>query len=184
MPAGRICGNLPKSLSFHYSANPTPEQRTLAADLIDSGGQLADKLDRKKFGRAFVVVVALDETERVVGVAAVKERQRDVAEVGYLIVHPDFRRQGVAQELTRLRIETAKGKGLQLLFTNVRRDNVESIGNMRKAGFQFWGDFVSAYNTGRVISWFYYPLNSHVDYKGRLLRLTRQLKNAAGNACR
>lgn len=162
-------------MSFHYNQNPDSAQRAEAADLIDSGGQLAEKLDRKKFQRACVVVVALDDSNTVVGVAAVKERQGEVAEIGYLIVHPDFRRRGIAQELTRQRIEAARATGLRLLFTNVRRNNTESIGNLLKAGFRHWGDFVSAYHASRVISWFFLPLAGDVDWQVAMEQRTRQL---------
>ena len=109
---------------------------------------------------------------------AVKERQGRIAEVGYLIVHTDHRRKGIAQELTRRRIEAARAQGLELLFTNVRRNNVESVGNLRKAGFRFWGDFFSAYNTGRVISWYYYPLQDEGNFRANLVGLTKELKPA------
>ena len=163
-------------MNFDYTQNPDSAQRADAADLIDSGAQLAEKLNRKKFQRSCVVIVALDERKTVVGVAAVKERQRDVAEIGYLIVHPDFRRRGIAQELTRRRIVVAREIGLRLLFSTIRRDNAESIGNLRKAGFQHWGDFVSAYHATRVISWFFFPLADDVDCAAEMERRTFQLK--------
>jgi ribosomal protein S18 acetylase RimI-like enzyme len=165
-----------RAVSFHYTASPDPAQREQAGDLIDAGEQLAEKLDREKLRRACAVIVALDPTNRVIGVAAIKERQGDIAELGYLVVHPDFRRCGIAQELTNRRIEEAKGKGLRLLFTNVRQNNKESIGNLQKAGFRYWGDFVSAYHTKRLISGFFYPLAAHVDWQTHMERLTRHLK--------
>lgn len=169
-------------MTLNYSANPTAAQRTEAADLIDSGGQLAEKLDRTKFARSCVVVVALEKIGRVVGVGAVKKRRGNIAEVGYLIVDPNFRRRHIAQELTRRRIEAAREAGLELLFTNIRSDNIESLGNLRKAGFIFWGDFMSAYHTGRVISWYYFPLRAGGQCEAHLARLTRNLKTAPPNA--
>lgn len=126
-------------MTYHYTASPTDAQLEKAADLVDAGGQLAAKLDRKKFRRSSVVVVALDENEVVVGAAAVKERKAKAAEIGYLIVHKDHRKLGSAQDLTQHRIAAAKEKGLALLFANVRRDNIPSIGNLRKAKFEHWG---------------------------------------------
>lgn len=166
-------------MSFLYSLSPDSKQREQAADLIDAGGQLAEKLDRKRFQRACVIVVALDQAHRVIGVGVVKERQGDVAEIGYLMVHPDFRRRGIAQELTRRRIEAARKLGLHLLYTNVRRDNEKSIGNLLKVDFQFWGVFVSAYDTGRIISWFFYPLTTKVSGSAQMDSLTRHLKRAS-----
>jgi RimJ/RimL family protein N-acetyltransferase len=165
-------------MSYLCSSRPDSKQIQQAADLIDAGGQLAKKLDRNRFEQACIIVVALDPALRVIGVAAVKERRGDVAEIGYLIVHPDFRRRGIAQELTRRRIEAARELGLRLLYTNVRRDNDESIGNLHKAEFLFWGDFVSAHDTGHVISWFFYPLTTKVDGPAQMERLTRRLKRS------
>ncbi len=165
-------------MKISYSAAPTPAQREAAADLIDAGGQLAEKLDRAKLARACVIVIALDAAGRVIGVGAVKERRGSIAEVGYLMVDPEFRRRGIAQELTQRRIAAARDAGLELLFTNVRRDNVESRGNLHKAGFVLWGDFMSAYHTQRVISWFYYPLTAEARVEAHLKRLTRKLPKA------
>jgi RimJ/RimL family protein N-acetyltransferase len=163
-------------VNFRYIVNPNTAELNKAADLIDSGGQLAEKLDREKFKRSGAIVVAFNQENAVVGVAAIKEPQGDVAEIGYLIVDLDFRRRGIAQELTKRRIDAAKEKGLRLLFTNVRRNNTESIGNLKKADFRHWGDFMSAYQTNRVISWFFYPLATDVDWRSHMERLTQYLK--------
>ena len=163
-------------MAVTYSSAPTEDQLEQAADLVDSGGQLAAKLDRTKFRRSSVLVVALDNGGTVVGAAAVKPRQGAIAETGYLIVRPDHRRQGIAEQLTERRIDEARRKGIALLFSNVRRDNEPSIGNLRKTKFQHWGDFVSAYGTDHVISWFYCSLDPNRDAHADLKNLTDGLK--------
>jgi GNAT superfamily N-acetyltransferase len=165
-----------RTSSIHYTIAPNDEQLAAAADLIDYGGQLAEKLDRYRFQQSSVIVVAFEDA-KVVGVAAVKRRRGDAAETGYLVVHKNYRRIGIGNYLLTRRIEESRKQGLAFLYTNVRAMNEESIGNLKKSGFQFWGNFISRYGTPHIISWFFYPLIDQVDFHARMKVLTDGMKS-------
>src|SRR5690348_10530695 len=105
-------------MKISYTTVLSNAQFDQAGDLIDAGEQLAEELDRSRLRRASVLVAALNSEGDVIGVGAVKERQGDVAETGYLVVHPDCRRQGIGQELTKRRLDEARRLGMALVYTN------------------------------------------------------------------
>ncbi|MGL4476351.1 MAG: GNAT family N-acetyltransferase [Shewanella sp.] len=134
-----------------------------AAALIDNRDDNAHPLDHQGYCLSRAVIVALAPSGQLVGCAAIKQGEGDVAEMGYLVVHPDFRRQGIAQRLTQERVSRAKALGIKLLWATVRDENLASKANLNKAGWQFWHSFYSARGTGNIIDWFYLPLHDDVN---------------------
>ncbi|MBV7317339.1 GNAT family N-acetyltransferase [Shewanella sp. NIFS-20-20] len=151
------------SHQYTYIETQDPELIRQAAALIDQRDDNAHPLDHDSFCRSRAVIVALKTDGSLVGCAAIKEGAGDVAEMGYLVVHPDYRRQGIAQRLTQERVRRARAVGVKLLWATVRDENQASKANLLKAGWTFWHSFYSVRGTGNIIDWFYMPLMDDVD---------------------
>ncbi|WP_342343040.1 GNAT family N-acetyltransferase [Shewanella salipaludis] len=137
--------------------------RCQAAALVDSRDDNAHPLDHEAFFAARAIIVALNAARRVVGCAVIKAGAGEVAELGYLVVAPDYRRLGLATRLTAKRIQQAKTLGIKLLFATVREENNLSRANLVKAGFKLWGKYLSIRGTGNSIDWYYLPLAADLD---------------------
>lgn len=161
-----------------YTTKPTPAQLEQGAKIVDAGQQLIGKLDPNKLAQAEGLVVAL-RGNVAVGLAAIKKAKiTGVAEIGYLAVAEDLRKHGIGHALTLKRIQLGRDLGLSMIYSNIRRTNEASIGNARKAGYQYWGDFYSAYDPEQVLSWFHLPLKDGIDTKRIMTKLTAELTPA------
>ena len=139
------------------------EDLALAATLVDSRDDNAHPLDHEYFFHSRAVILAKTNEGDIVGCAAIKAGSGIVGELGYLVVSPCYRCQGIAQGLTLKRIEVAKSLGIAILFATIRAENTSSRANLLKAGFQFWRDYLSIRGTGNTVGWYYLPLKEHVD---------------------
>lgn len=142
-----------------------------AAQLIDGRDDAAHPLDHALFYRSRAVVVALTSTQKVVGCAAIKAGAGAVGELGFLVVSPSFRRQGIAKALTQRRIEVAKSLGITLLFATIRDENQISKANLLQSGFYFWRNYLSIRGTANCIGWYYLALDTQVDVDSVMLSL-------------
>lgn len=149
------------TLMIHYVALPTPGQLDAAARLIDS--TLKRPLRIRPFQKSLFFVLALNATAEVAGVAAIKKRKGNAAEIGHIAVDGLYRRQGIATRLTQIVIAEATRQRIQLLYAWVKKSNVASTGNLEKSGFCFWGNYVKRPGRSSVKSWFYLPLSTEVD---------------------
>jgi len=139
--------------------------------LIDGRDDNAHPLDHQVFFDSRAVILAKTFEGEIVGCAAIKAGKGTVGELGYLVVSPHYRRQGIAQGLTQKRIEVAKALGIMILYATIRAENTSSQANLLKAGFQFWRDYLSIRGTGNTVGWYYLALSANVDAEAIMLSL-------------
>ena len=148
---------------IQFVISEQPEELALAAQLIDGRDDNAHPLDHQVFFDSRAVILAKTLEGEIVGCAAIKAGKGTVGELGYLVVSPHYRRQGIAQGLTQKRIEVAKALGIMILYATIRAENTSSQANLLKAGFQFWRDYLSIRGTGNTVGWYYLALSANVD---------------------
>lgn len=156
---------------IQFVISEQPEELALAAQLIDGRDDNAHPLDHQVFFDSRAVILAKTFEGEIVGCAAIKAGKGTVGELGYLVVSPHYRRQGIAQGLTQKRIEVAKALGIMILYATIRAENTSSQANLLKAGFQFWRDYLSIRGTGNTVGWYYLALSANVDAEAIMLSL-------------
>lgn len=161
---------------IQFVISEQPEELALAAQLIDGRDDNAHPLDHQVFFDSRAVILAKTLEGEIVGCAAIKAGKGTVdkgtvGELGYLVVSPYYRRQGIAQGLTQKRIEVAKALGISILYATIRAENTSSQANLLKAGFQFWRDYLSIRGTGNTVGWYYLALSTNVDAEAIMLSL-------------
>lgn len=161
---------------IQFVISEQPEELALAAQLIDGRDDNAHPLDHQVFFDSRAVILAKTLEGEIVGCAAIKAGKGTVdkgtvGELGYLVVSPYYRRQGIAQGLTQKRIEVAKALGISILYATIRAENTSSQANLLKAGFQFWRDYLSVRGTGNTVGWYYLALSANVDAEAIMLSL-------------
>ncbi|WP_173497071.1 GNAT family N-acetyltransferase [Shewanella sp. ISTPL2] len=154
--------------NIQFVIGKKPEELALAAQLIDGRDDNAHPLDHQVFFHSRAVILAKTIEGEIVGCAAIKAGKGTVGkctvgELGYLVVSPYYRRQGIAQGLTQKRIEVAKALGMSILYATIRAENTSSQANLLKAGFQFWRNYLSIRGTGNTVGWYYLALSVNVD---------------------
>lgn len=154
--------------NIQFVIGKKPEELALAAQLIDGRDDNAHPLDHQVFFDSRAVILAKTIEGEIVGCAAIKAGKGTVdkgtvGELGYLVVSPHYRRQGIAQGLTHKRIEVAKALGMSILYATIRAENTSSQANLLKAGFQFWRNYLSIRGTGNTVGWYYLALSVNVD---------------------
>lgn len=154
--------------NIQFVIGKKPEELALAAQLIDGRDDNAHPLDHQVFFHSRAVILAKTIEGEIVGCAAIKAGKGTVdkgtvGELGYLVVSPHYRRQGIAQGLTQKRIEVAKALGILILYATIRAENTSSQANLLKAGFQFWRNYLSIRGTGNTVGWYYLALSVNVD---------------------
>ena len=149
--------------NIQFVIGEKPEELALAAQLIDGRDDNAHPLDHQVFFHSRAVILAKTIEGEIVGCAAIKAGKGTVGELGYLVVSPYYRRQGIAQGLTHKRIEVAKALGMSILYATIRAENTSSQANLLKAGLQFWRNYLSIRGTGNTVGWYYLALSVNVD---------------------
>ncbi|MCU8038771.1 GNAT family N-acetyltransferase [Shewanella oncorhynchi] len=154
--------------NIQFVIGEKPEELALAAQLIDGRDDNAHPLDHQVFFHSRAVILAKTIEGEIVGCAAIKAGKGTVdkgtvGELGYLVVSPYYRRQGIAQGLTQKRIEVAKALGILILYATIRAENTSSQANLLKAGFKFWRNYLSIRGTGNTVGWYYLALSVNVD---------------------
>ncbi len=156
---------------IQYVICQSPEELAAAVNLLDNRDDNAHPLDHSVFVRSRAVILAKAASGEIVGCAAIKAGEGEVGELGYLVVTPAYRRQGIAQTLTIKRIEVAQSLGISLLFATIRAENAASRVNLLKAGFQFWRNYLSIRGTGNTVGWYFLALQADIDVEGIMLAL-------------
>lgn len=149
--------------NIQFVIGEKPQELALAAQLIDGRDDNAHPLDHQVFFHSRAVILAKTIEGEILGCAAIKAGKGTVGELGYLVVSPHYRRQGIAQGLTQKRIEVAKALGILILYATIRAENTSSQANLLKAGFQFWRNYLSIRGTGNTVGWYYLALSANVD---------------------
>lgn len=160
-----------------YLETKDPAHLKAAANLVDSRDDNAHPLSHELFFESRAVVIALTKTGGLVGCAAIKKGHGDIAETGYLMVAPAYRRRGIAQRLTQERINIARDNGVKLLWATIRAENTASQANLLKNGWHFWRNYLSIRGTGNTVGWYYYPLVSNLD-------IDKKMNTLVGNRIR
>lgn len=150
---------MPLNPNITYVIQPAAPLLEQAMDLLDTRTNVAHLLDRPAFLSAFFTVVAMDN-DKVVGVATIKGGEASAKELGFLMVDPTYRRQGIAAALTSHRLRYAQEQGVSLLYSVIKESNLPSISNMQKHNFHFFGRYQSAMGSGLWFDWYYFPLHS------------------------
>ncbi|MCL1036298.1 GNAT family N-acetyltransferase [Shewanella corallii] len=157
--------------AFIYKVTSEPAHLKAAANLVDTRDDNAHPLNHESFFRSRSVVIAMTNEGGLIGCAAIKEGEGEVAEMGYLMVSPAYRRRGVAQRLTEERVEVARRDGIKLLWATVRDENKASQANLLKNGWHFWRNYLSVRGTGNTIGWYYMPLVEDLDVDAMMEKL-------------
>ena len=131
-----------------------------AADLIDENGHRTLPVDRFSFLRLPLLVIA-KHGSRVVGAAAVSRLSSGALEIGFMTVHRDYRRQGIARKLTEMRILFARRNRCFAIYAMVRPDNKASWGNLKKIGFRRYGYYLHKEDGTTPMICCYYPLTNN-----------------------
>jgi GNAT superfamily N-acetyltransferase len=77
--------------------------------------------------------------EKIVGFGGYTGRKQ--IELNNLMVHPDFRRQGIGQALLQARLKHLAHLGFSQVTTNILEGNYASLGNIKKQGFEIFDKF-------------------------------------------
>ena len=84
------------------------------------------------------IILAYDE-DRIIGSGRLIRRKEDVqkhvADMTKLMVHPDYRNKYIGEKISRMRIDEAKKRGIEILFAEVRSNNILAINLCKKLGF-------------------------------------------------
>ena len=148
----------PAILAFRFPTSPSSGLLQGFADALDENGHLPDRVNRAQLAMAPYILAASTTEGECVGGCTIKQRDGNMAEIGFMLVKEKYRRLGLAQYMTRLRIDHARQQGLRLLYARVRGNNIRSMNNLRKAGFQSGGDFLGEKDHASTITWLYLAL--------------------------
>jgi GNAT superfamily N-acetyltransferase len=77
----------------------------------------------------------------IVGCASYLGSGRDRINLANLMVHPDYRRRGIGQALLEKRLEILTQKGCELVTTTIVADNLPSLNNVAKQGFELFSRY-------------------------------------------
>ncbi|EJK2114663.1 histone acetyltransferase [Vibrio navarrensis] len=158
--------------SLRYEINPSKELIDCAERHLNTLPNASRLLRSIDLASDFCVVVAMDG-EQLVGVATIKSLvQGKNGELGHLFVLPEYQRQGIAKELTRLRIEYAKANGLDLLYAVIKDHNEASASNLVQHGFVRYGWLYSLSNSGLKFAWYFMTLAEGLDAEVVMQTLT------------
>jgi len=80
-----------------------------------------------------------------------------------MLVDKKYRQLGFAERMIKDRIRYARKLGVKMLYAKVRGKNIKSMNNLRKAGFQCSGDYLSQKDLYSTVSWFYLSLGLMSD---------------------
>ncbi|QSX36202.1 GNAT family N-acetyltransferase [Shewanella sedimentimangrovi] len=149
-------------MELEITAARSPEDFDAAIALLQSRDDNHHPLDPEQLRRARLLLLARQQGQ-LLGCAAIKAGTGEVGELGYLMVAPGSRRSGIAKSLTQARMAAAREMGLSLLFATVRAENSASRDNLLRAGWQFFGDYLSIRGTGNRIGWYFFPLKADID---------------------
>jgi GNAT superfamily N-acetyltransferase len=111
-----------------------------ANTLVEVEERIIESLQAAEEGRQVLFVAEVDGV--VVGTGAFVRNTHPLhahrAEVGGLVVHPDYRRRGIARRIVERIAETASSMGLEMLEISVRGETpAEEV--YRRLGFTEWG---------------------------------------------
>ncbi len=109
-------------------------------DLISNISKISGYIDYiSKIGPSYIndgTVIVGEETGTITGFLKIEELIDNTSWLGGLRVHPDFRRKGIAMQLTREAVNMGKVRGHTATRILISTDNVASIELSKKSGFK------------------------------------------------
>lgn len=161
-----------RTLPFVFTDEPSPKLLEKFAHALNRNGHLPYRINLEQLLQLTYVQIAHTHDGEFIAGCAIKHCDGELAEIGFMLVDKNYRRLGLAEYMTKTRINIAQKKGANILYTKVREDNVKSMNNLRKAGFQTAGSFFSQKDSFSPVTWLYLPLKpmSHQECSQRLKR--------------
>ena len=75
-----------------------------------------------------------------------------LAEIGFTMVHSNYKGQGIMKQMVNFLIEKANNDGLEWLFSKVNKSNFASSKSLQKNGFDTYCDYIKPVNKNEFIS--------------------------------
>lgn len=122
----------------YVARGETPEGFAKQVRMVARGRTLPFKLLTRVSGIKWQLFVA-ELDGKVVGFGSYLGRTK--MELANLMVHPDYRRQGIGQALLEKRLEYLREQGYPFVTTTILASNQASLGNVRKQGFEVFDQF-------------------------------------------
>jgi len=148
----------PEHSGIIFTDTPSPDLLNKFTFALNANGHLRYHVNVEQLLSVSYIQIAYTPWGDFVGGSTIKCCDNTVAEMGYMLVAREYRRQGLAEGMTISRIRYARKTGIKILCAKVRKNNVNSIANLRKAGFQPVDEFLRQKYDLSAISWFYLPL--------------------------
>jgi len=145
-------------LPFVFTNEPSIELLNTFVEALNQNGHLPYKVSLKQLLDTSYLQVAHTPEGEFVGGCSIKLRDGEIAKMGLMLVDKKYRQFGIAEYMTQLRIGHAKRLGIKMLYAKVRGNNISSMNNLYKAGFQVMGNFLSEKYLYSTITWLYLPL--------------------------
>lgn len=125
------------SLLNHYAQDPMGGSEPLAADVL---ARLCDDLAKRPFAFSFIAWAASTDGERAVGLVNCMEgystfKAKPLINIHDLIVHSDWRGQGVGQRLMQAVEHVARSKGACKITLEVLTGNRTAMQSYERFGF-------------------------------------------------
>lgn len=145
-------------LPFIFTSEPSIELLNTFVEALNENGHLPYTVSLKQLLDALYVQIAHTPEGEFIGGCTIKHSDGVLAEIGYMLVNKKYRRLGVADYMTQLRISHAKQLQIKILYVKVKGNNTDSMNNLYKAGFQSMGIFLSERGLYSAMTWLYLPL--------------------------
>ncbi|MDT8426625.1 MAG: GNAT family N-acetyltransferase [Methyloprofundus sp.] len=157
-------------LGAESTESPSTEQLNTFVQALNENGHLPYTVCLEQVRRAPYVQIIHDYQGNFIAGSTIKCCDGEVAEIGFMLVDKKYRQLGLAERMTKDRISYARKLGIKMLYAKVRGKNIKSMNNLRKAGFQSSGDYLSQKDLYSTVSWFYLSLGlmSDTDCQQRL----------------
>jgi len=165
-----------KSAHSHimFTDAPSPDLLNQFIFALNESGHLRDRVNIERLLNVSYIQIACTHWGDFIGGSTIKYCDDALAEMGYMFVTREYRRQGLAENMTISRIRYARKAGIKILCAKVKENNASSIANLRKAGFQSVGKFLNQKYDLSTTDWFYLPLQQ-LSYKECRELLRRKL---------
>lgn len=156
-------------LPFVFTSEPSIELLNTFVEALNESGHLSYTVSLKQLLDAPYIHIAHTPEGEFVGGCSIKRRDGEIAEIGLMLVDKKYRQLGIAEYMTQLRTSYAQQQGIKMLYAKVRGNNISSMNNLYKAGFQVVGNFLSRKDLYSTITWFYLPLKPMTNHACRRL---------------
>jgi len=152
-------------LHVTFTNSPSPELLNRFVIALNENGHLPYIINHEQLCQMPYVQIAHTNDGKFISGSAIKQCDGKLAEIGFMLVDKKYRCLGLAEYMTKSRISYAQKLGVKMLYAKIRGKNINSMNNLRKAGFRSAGNFLDQKNSQSTITWFYLPLQSIIHYE-------------------